>query len=334
MIRFLLRRLSLLPVQLFGLLVLVFLLTRLIPGDPAYALAGGQATAEQVERIRQSMGLDQPLWVQFWRYVAGVVQGDWGTSIQTNSPVVDDLVQRAPATLLLMFFSLLMIILLVFLLVGWLLWRPHGLARKVVNGYGFLAGVVPDFWVGLSLVSLLYVQLGIGASPSGQLDARITVAPVTNVGLIDAAIAGDPAALGNAAAHLILPCVTLIFVYLAPVIRIMSAVTEKVNGSDFARFADSWGISPWRRVRYILRFTSPTMVTTLASTTVFLVGGAVLVETVFSWGGVGQYAVAAVTRSDYVGVQGFVLIAGLFTAMVYLANDLLHAAIDPQLRKA
>lgn len=332
--RFLLRRLSLLPVQLFGLLLLVFFLTRLIPGDPAYALAGGQATAEQVERIRQSMGLDQPLWVQFWHYVSGVLRGDWGTSIQTNSPVVQDLVQRAPATLLLMFFSLLMIILLALVLVGWLLWRPHGLARKVVNGYGFLAGVVPDFWVGLSLVSLLYVQLGIGASPSGQLDARITVPPVTNVGLIDAAIAGDPPAVANAIAHLILPCITLIFVYLAPVIRIMSAVTEKVNGSDFARFADSWGISPWRRVRYILRFTSPTMVTTLASTTVFLVGGAVLVETVFSWGGVGQYAVAAVTRSDYVGVQGFVLIAGLFTAMVYLANDLLHAAIDPQLRKA
>jgi len=334
LVRFLLRRLSLLPVQLFGLLVLVFLLTRLIPGDPAYALAGGQATAEQVERIRQSMGLDQPLWVQFWRYVTGVLQGDWGTSLQTNSPVVHDLVQRAPATLLLMFFSLLMIILLVLLLVGWLLWRPHGLAHKVVNGYGFLAGVVPDFWVGLSLVSLLYVQLGIGASPSGQLDARLTVTPVTNVGLIDAAIAVDPSAVANAVSHLVLPCITLIFVYLAPVVRIMSAVTEKVNGSDFARFADSWGISPWRRIRYILRFTSPTMVTTLASTTVFLVGGAVLVETVFSWGGVGQYAVAAVTRSDYVGVQGFVLIAGLFTAMVYLANDLLHAAIDPQLRKA
>lgn len=334
MISFMLRRLVVVPVQLFGLVVLVFFLTRLIPGDPAYALAGGQATAEQVEVIRRELGLDQPVWVQFWRYLASVVQGDWGKSIQTNSPVTQDLLQRAPATLLLIFISLAVIILLALLLVGWLLWKPHGVARRVIGAYGYTAGVLPDFWVGLALISLLYVQLGIGASPSGQLDARVIVPAVTNVGLFDAVLASNPAAIANAVSHLVLPCLTLVLVYLAPVVRVMSAVTEKANGLDFALFADSWGISPWRRVRYVLRFTSPTLVTTLASTAVFLVGGAVLVETVFSWGGVGQYAVAAVTRSDYVGVQGFVLIAGLFTALVYLANDLLHAAIDPRLGKA
>jgi ABC-type dipeptide/oligopeptide/nickel transport system permease component len=332
MLRYLFRRLAWLPLQILGLITLVFFLTRLIPGDPAFALAGGQATEEQVASIRRTLGLDQNLLVQYQRYLAGLLRGDWGTSIQTGAPVTQDILQRAPATLLLMGVSLLFIVLLALLLTGIVLAWPRGPLRKVLDGYGFLAGVVPDFWVGLALVSLLYVQLHVGASPIGQLDSRIFVDPITGVGLFDAMLAGDTTAVLNAISHLFLPCLTLVFVYLAPVMRIMSAVSHAASSADFARFADSWGISPLRRVRYVIRYTSPTLVTTLASTTVFLVGGAVLVETVFSWGGLGQYAVGAVTKSDYVGVQGFVLVAGVFTALVYLAGDALHAIIDPQVR--
>ena len=334
MLRLVLRRLLSLPIQIFGLITLVFFLTRMIPGDPAYALAGGQATDAQIERIRADLGLDQPLIVQFGIYLKGLLLGDWGTSLQTSSPVIEDLLRRLPATLLLMGGSLLVIVIVAIILLAVTISRPQGVVRRFVSGYGFFAGVVPDFWIGLGLISLLYVPFGIGASPNGQLDGRIFVPNVTGVGLFDAILASDPYATTNAFMHLFLPVLTLVIVYLAPIIRIMTVVSREAAASDFVRYADSWGISPLRRVRYILRYTAPQLTTVLASTTVFLLGGAVLVETVFSWGGLGQYAVNAVTRSDYAAVQGFVLVAGVFTALVYLINDVLHFAIDPQLRKA
>ncbi|GAA1800301.1 ABC transporter permease [Planosporangium flavigriseum] len=332
MSRLILRRLAVLPLQVLGVVTIVFFLSRLMPGDPAFRLAGSQATAEQVAAIRHDLGLDQPIWAQYWRFLTHAVQGDFGRSLQTGNNVTTDLLQRAPATLALILLSLVVIIVLTLGLVGWFLARPRGVARRTIGGYGFLAGAVPDFWIGLALISLLYAQFGLGAAPSGQLDARMFVDNLTGVAFVDAMLAGDGAAMGNAALHLLLPVLTLAIVYTAPVVRIMSAVSTQTMQSDFMRFANSWGIKSWRRVAYVLHHGAPTLITALASTVVFLLGGAVLVETVFSWGGLGQYGVAAVTQSDYAAVQGFVIVAGTFTAVVYALGDVLHTVFDPKLR--
>jgi peptide/nickel transport system permease protein len=327
-----LRRLAIVPLQVLGIVTIVFFLSRLMPGDPAYTLAGSQATDEQVAAIRTELGLDQPIWTQYGEFLAHAVRGDFGTSIQTGNAVTSDLVQRAPSTFALILISLVVITLLTVLLLGWFLARPRGLARRAIGGYGFLAGAVPDFWIGLALISLLYAKLGLGAAPSGQLDARMFVPDVTGVAIVDAVLSGDGAAISDAMSHLLLPVLTLAIVYTAAVVRVMQVVSTQTLQSDFMLFADSWGIRSWRRVAYVLHHGAPTMITALASTVVFLLGGAVLVETVFSWGGLGQYGVAAVTQSDYAAVQGFVIVAGVVTAVVYALGDVLHTVFDPKLR--
>jgi ABC-type dipeptide/oligopeptide/nickel transport system permease component len=333
MIRIALSRLVTAPFQILGLVVVVFLLLHVASGDPAFLLAGPQATATQVATIRHDLGLDQSLPVQFWRYLERAVHGDLGKSLQTGNTVTYDLLHRAPATLELILLALIAITLVTILLVGVVLARPHRLVRRVIGGYGFLAGALPDFWVGLALIAVVYAKLGLAAAPSGQLDARVSIPRSTGVATLDAAMSGNWSAFGNALSHLVLPVVTLTLVYMAPVVRLLSVVSARTMSADFMRFADSWGISPRRRVWYAMYHAFPTLVVSLASTLVYLLGGAVLVETVFSWGGIGQYAVDAVTHSDFAAMQGFVILAGIFTIAVYAFGDILHAFVDPKVRR-
>lgn len=332
MLTFIGRRLLLMPFQTLGVVTIVFVLVHLLPGDPAALIAGPQATTSQIAQIRTNLGLTHPLPVQYTGYVLRLLRGNLGVSWYTSNPVTLDIAQRAPATLELITLALVCIVCLGLVVTGIIASAPRGIIGRAVAAYGFIAGAIPDFWLGLALIFLVYVKAGIGPSPTGQLSSHYVVPTATGVATIDALMAGDFGAFWNAAQHLVLPVITLVFIYMGPVVRITGAAAVRGLESDFLRFARGWGISPWRRVFYAIRYVMPTFVIAVASAYGYLLGGAVLVETVFSWGGLGQYAVQAVTNSDYAAIEGFVIVAGVFTVLVYTVADVLQMALDPRTR--
>lgn len=327
------RRLLLLPFQALGVVTIVFVLVHLLPGDPAALIAGPQATAAQIARIRAGLGLTQPLPVQYVRYITRLVHGDLGVSWYTSNPVTRDIAQRAPATLELITLALVGIVSLGLAIAGLIALAPRGPVGRLVAAYGFIAGALPDFWLGLALIFLVYSTARFGPSPTGQLGGHYTIPTVTGIATIDSLLAGNLAAFVDAMEHLILPVVTLVFVYMGPVVRITGVAAARSLRSDFITFAQSWGIAPWRRAYYALRHVMPIFVVAVASAYGYLLGGAVLVETVFSWGGFGQYAVQSVTHSDYAAIEGFVIAAGIFTVLIYTAADVLQMALDPRVRR-
>src|SRR6185437_200258 len=183
----------------------------------------------------------------------------------------------------------------------------------IVSIYGFVGGALPDFWIGLALIFFVYYILGWAPEPTGQLSLRYAVPNVTGSAVIDSILAGDTGAAINALKHLILPVLTLMVVYSGILIRVTAGGTSRALDSDFVQYATAWGIAPWRRTYYAFRQVLPTFVITLAVVYGNLLGGAVLVETVFSWGGLGQYAVDGLSNSDFSAIEGFIIVAGVFT---------------------
>jgi ABC-type dipeptide/oligopeptide/nickel transport system permease component len=334
MVALTLRRLLVLPLQVLGVTAVVFVLLRLIPGNPAFLAAGAQATQSQVDQITRDLGLDKPLLTQFWSYLGDLVRGDLGTSLYTGNAVTTDLTERAGATLELITLALVGIIVSTVLLCAVTALSPRGIGRRIAAVYGFVAGSVPDFWLGLALIYVVYFLLATGPSPAGQLSEGFDVPTITGAALPDSLLAGDLAAFGDAISHVLLPVLTLILVYSGPVARITGAALQRSLEGESIAYTAAWGIRPWRRVAYAMREITPTFIIALGGTYGYLLGGAVLVERVFGWGGLGQYAVDAVTRSDYWAIQGFVLVAGIVTVLVYLITDLLQAALEPRLRKS
>jgi ABC-type dipeptide/oligopeptide/nickel transport system permease component len=333
MSRLLARRLAVVPFQALGVVTIVFFLVHLLPGDPAILMAGPQASPAQVAEIRSNLGLDDPLPVQYIRYVSNAVRGDLGTAWHTGNPVTRDIRERGPATLSLITVAMLGVIAVGLVFAGVVAAGARGLGGRVSSLYGFVAGALPDFWIGLALIFLVYYKAGIGAAPSGQFSPGYQIPIVTGISPIDALIAGEPGAFTDALAHLVLPAITLIVVYSGLVVRATSAAADRSLRSDFIEYATAWGIAPRRRVYYALRHVLPVFVLTVGATYGFLLGGAVLVETIFSWGGLGQYAVDALGRADYAAIQGFVIVAGIFTVLVYAATDVLQMILDPRVRR-
>lgn len=323
--------------QVLGVTVVAFLLVRLAPGDPAVRIAGGMATPEQLEATRERLGLTGSLPSQLWDYVTSALRGDFGTAFYTSKPVLDDLIARFPATIELITISLLISILLS-LLVAILtsLGETNILGRivgRITRGYGFLAGALPDFWMGIILIYIFYVVLGVAASPVGQIDILLpSVNRVTGSLIIDSVIAGRPDALRSHLSHMILPVATLVFVYSGNILKMTTVSLEETLRSPAVTYARASGLGRLGSVRSGLRAAITPVVTISGITYTYLIGGAVLVETVFSWGGAGQYAVQAVVYSDFPALQGFLIAATVFSLIVYLVVDILYFIINPRVR--
>jgi peptide/nickel transport system permease protein len=325
-------RLGTLLLQVFGVLTIVFVLTRVFLESPARALAGQNQSPEAIRAIEERLGLHESLPVQFWSYLTSVFSGDLGDAFSTGNPVLTDLRERVPATLALITAALVIAAVLGLALSALIAARPRGIVARITGGYGFVAGALPDFWIGLALVYVFYFKLGVAPAPAGQIDPVYAVPHVTGVVGFDALLAGDLEATGDAIAHMVLPVATLVLVYLGPILRLTSTAARSGLSMDFVRFGRALGLKPRRITWYAVRNALPTFVTILGTTYGFLLGGAVLVETVFSWGGAGQYAVAAVQQSDYAALQGFVLVAGIFTALVYALVDVCYYVVNPRAR--
>lgn len=316
-----------------GVVVISFLLTRALPGDPAAYFAGAAADEASIEEIRVALGLDKSLIEQFFLYVGDLMRGDLGQSISTGQPVAEDLANRLPASLELTLTALILSCAIAVPLGILAATRPGSwvdhLCRVVVT-----AGVsLPTFFTGIVMIYVFYYLLGWAPSPLGRLDfIYLNPDHVTGFYLIDAALMGDWETWLGALKQLILPSITLALFTLAPIARMTRAAMLSALSADFIRTARAAGLSR-RRVLYGYAFRNALLpvVTTLGMVFSFALGANVLVEKVFAWPGIGSYAVEALVVSDYAAVQGFVLAMALLFVGLNLIIDLAYAAIDPRI---
>lgn len=327
-----LRRLAQAVPSVIGVIIISFLLTRALPGDPAVYFAGAMADKASIEQVRASLGLDRSWPEQFVRYVGHLAQGDLGRSLATGRPVAEELMTRLPASLELTLAGLGLAI-VVAVPLGMLAatrpgrWVDH-LCRLVVT-----AGVsLPTFFTGLFLIYVFYYLLGWAPSPLGRIDLLSLPPPqVTGFYLIDSLLAGDLDTFRASLAALTLPAITLGLFALAPIARMTRAAMLTALASDYIRAARASGLAGRTiLVTYALRNAALPLLTTLGMVFSFLLGANVLVEKVFSWPGIGSFAISALVASDYAAVQGFVLSMALLFVVVNLAIDLALALIDPR----
>ncbi len=334
--RFVLRRLLSMVPALFGILVAVFVITRVLPGDPAAILAGEQADASTIERLRVEMGLDQPLITQFFNYVLGIFRGDLGYAWHTGQPVTQDLATRFPATI-----ELGTTALLIAILIG----VPLGVASAVRRGkiidqitrvITLVGASMPLFWLGLLVIYVFYFRLGIQPAPSGRIGSTVNP-PTTITGfyLLDSVLTADWVAFGSAFSQLIWPAMVLATGGIAMISRMTRSSTLEVLGQDYVRTAISKGLPPMVVIgKHAFRNASPAVVTIIGLEFGGLLGGAVLTETIFSWPGVGLYVTQSIMATDYAPVQAFTLVTAAAYLIINLLVDLAHAGIDPRVRHA
>jgi ABC-type dipeptide/oligopeptide/nickel transport system permease component len=332
-VRIVLMRCLMIVPQMLGVTLVAFLLVRLLPGDPARLILGNFATEDSVRLMRARLGLDQSLPVQAIRYLGSVLHGDLGTSPFTSNPVIADLAQRGPATLELIVFAMILTVLIAVTMAVLAVVRPGGVFDRIGQLYGLAAGAIPDFWVALLLVFFFFHLLGWAPAPFGRIDALLTPPPtVTGFLTIDSLLAGNLAAFQSAASRLILPVLTITIVNAGALMKMAQISFRDAYRSDFVAHMRGLGVPERQIVRAALRNALPPIISQTSFITGFLLGAAVLVETIFAWGGLGQYAVQAVVNSDYAAIQGFVLVASAFVLIVYSVADIVYELADPRIQ--
>lgn len=337
MIRYTFRRLLLLIPQLLGVMLVTFIIVRAIPGNPAQAQLGTLVSQDAVVRFQKLLGLDQPLYVQFFHYLGNVMRGNLGESYLTGRPVVEDLLQRVPSTLELITIGFVGSLVIAIPLGVVTAVRTSGWIGRVLDkfsfGYGLMAGAIPDFWFALILIYVFFYVLHLASAPIGQLSLDIPPpGRITGMLLVDSTLTGNWRAVQDALGHLALPVLTLVFINAAPVLRMTRNTVLGVMTSDFVRFAKANGLPNRDVIRYALRNSLSPILTLAGVLYTILIAGAVLTETIFSWGGVGQYAVQSIVNADWAAVQGVVLFTAALSLVLYLALDLVQALVDPRIR--
>jgi ABC-type dipeptide/oligopeptide/nickel transport system permease component len=329
-----LRRLVLGLPALFGVIVVSFALTRLLPGDPAVYFAGAAPTPEAIADLRRTLLLDRPLPQQFASYVCDLLHGNLGRSLVTGQPVLQDLSSRIPATLELTLTAIALALVIAV---------PLGVAGAIRKGSGIdhvarmvstTALSLPSFFTGLLLVFLFYYLMGIAPAPLGRL-APMSFPPPDRTGfmIMDAALTHDWATCRDAAAHLVLPALALAIAGVGPLTRVTRGAMLAVLSSDFIRAARAYDLPRWKLVyAYALRNAMLPVLTTAGVVFSFLISANVVVEKVFSWPGIGSYALEALVASDYAAVQGFVLAVATLYVLINIAIDMLYGIVDVRVR--
>jgi peptide/nickel transport system permease protein len=332
MARFIVRRLLLMLLVLFGMSVITFALSRLVPGDPARLLAGPRARQEQVDAVAEMYRLRGPILEQYGVYMAGLLRGDLGLSVTTRRPVTEDLAQFLPATIELTGTAFLLTV-IIGVPVGILSAARRGgmfdHASRVVS----VAGVsLPIFWLGLVLQVLFYKHLGL--LPIGGRLGTLDIAPerVTGLYLVDSLLAGDMSLFWSAFVHLILPAMTLAAGSVAVVTRMMRASMLETMGADYVRTARAKGLSETSLLRrHVARNAFIPTLTVLGLQVGYLLAGNFLVESVFNWPGIGLYAVDAISNLDYAAIMGVTLVVSVVYVVVNLIVDALYVLLDPRI---
>ncbi|MDF2097162.1 ABC transporter permease [Aquibaculum arenosum] len=323
-----------LALTFLGLLCITFLIGRIIPIDPALAIVGDRAPAHVYERVREELGLNLPLWQQFFIYVGQVLRGDFGTSVLTGRPVLEDIARVFPATLELATLGIL---------IGVIFGVPMGVVAAVhrdrwpdqlVRVIGLVGYSVPIFWLGLVGLLVFYAKLG-WVGGSGRLDFfHEGIAPsVTGMILIDAAIAGEWDVFRNALHHIVLPAALLGYFSLAYISRMTRSLMLEQLNQEYITTARVKGVSEARVIWvHALRNILVPLITVVALSYASLLEGSVLTETVFAWPGLGRYLTNALLAADMAAVLGATIVVGLVFVGVNLLSDLLYRLVDPRAR--
>lgn len=331
MTRFVLRRLLLALPALFGLLVLTFIMLRVLPNDPSAALAGENATPEQIAAVRKAYGFDEPLWKQFVIYVGQVARADLGNSIISNRPVTSDIAWRLPATIELTFVALLFAA-GVGIPLGTLaaVWHnsPFDHIMRIVTVGGL---AIASFWFAIILQIVFSMELD-WLPLRGRFPVGVAApSAITGFYLIDSLLTLRFDLFGQALAHIAMPALTLSLPGLASIARFTRAGVLETMQKDFVHYAEAAGYATRRIIwRYVLRNSVVAATTQIGLLFGTLISSAVAVEAIFDWPGVGSYAVSAILTSDYKAVLAVTLVVGVIYAIVNIAVDVVHAMLDPR----
>ncbi len=333
MLRFVLTRLGLVVPTFLGIILLTFTLIRLVPGDPVEVRVGERGISpERRAELLHEMGLDQPLYVQFFDYVGGVLQGDLGISVITQRPVMEEFLSLFPATVELAIFAMIFAT-LVGLPVGVIAAVRRGsVFDHTVMGASLTGYSMPIFWWGLLLILLFSVNLG-WTPVAKRLSDDFFVDEVTGFMLIDTLLSDEKGSFLNALQHLILPTIVLGTVPLAVIARMTRSAMLEVLGEDYIRTARAKGLGIYRIVAvHALRNALIPVVTVIGLQVGTLMGGAILTETVFSWPGIGKWLLESIGRRDYPALQGGVLVIAALVMATNLMVDLLYGLLNPRIR--
>lgn len=331
MIRFLLRRTAGLLLVLFGVTIITFALTQLVPVDPAITALGQNAREDQIQAFRREYGLDRPPYEQYISYMGRLLQGNLGISIRTRRPVIDDLRDYLPATIELSLAAMVVALILGLSLGIVSAVNRNGLADGFARVFSLVGGSLPIFFLGLLGLALFYSKLRWLPGP-GRLDALLKP-PVRVTGLftIDSLIAGNMPVFRNSLHHLILPAVTLGYFSTAVLLRMTRSAMLEALGQDYVRTARAKGLSERLVInRHALKNAFIPVLTTIGITFGSLLSGAVLTETIFGWPGLGRYATASAVSLDFPAVMGVTLVAAVVYPVVNTLVDIGYRLIDPR----
>ena len=332
--RYLGRRLLVSVVTVAGIVVVVFFIMRVLPGDAAAVRAGPYASEEKLEQIREQFGFSDPMPVQFVNYVRDVISGDLGTSIRTGGKVTEELLRRLPASLELAFYSVLLAVLVGVPIGVTAASRRETWIDRAARVMAVLGSSMAFFWLGLMLTFVFFFKLGWFPGPVGRL--AITTQPpdpITGFFTFDAALGGDWSLMWEAFRYIALPALTVGFVLSAPIIKIVRSSMIEVLDSEYVRTARALGV-PRRQVLFRDGFRNALVPVTTAIGIIFgyMLGGNIIVELIFAWPGVGRYAYEALRVSDLEALQGFVIVVGLLYIVLNVVIDFAYSWIDPRIK--
>ncbi len=318
--------------MIFLLLSFVFIILRVIPGDPVSAMLGPRAPREVVEQKKKELGLDAPLLIQYFRYLKKIFRGDFGMSYATNQPVVKDILIRLPATLEMAIFSMLVAIIIgiftgAFAATNHNRWEDHLLRLYSIGIFS-----VPIFWLGLMLQYLLGRVLGIFPI-TGRLGAKVMIKKITGFYILDSIFTLNGEALIDALKHLVLPSITLGLILSGTISRLTRANMLETLQQEYVTSARARGLSEKKvTYSYALRNALLPIITLMGMNFAMLLGGAILTETTFSWPGLARHLLWSIEARDFLAIQGGVVFIALFIAIISLLVDIIYAFLDPRIR--
>lgn len=319
---------------IFGASILAFVFLRVLPGDPARLIAGPLATPEAIEAQRERLGLNDPLWTQYWNYITDFLTGDWGFSFGAGQPVTTQVWNRLPASIELGLYAFVLCFVFAVGLALFVTYRRRPLADGTVRGISFFGLGTPPFWFGLVLLIVFFEYLGWLPGPEGRLSPGRTPPPeITRLYTIDALLAGELGTFWNAVEHLVLPSIALALAPFAFLVRLLRASLLEVSREPFIVVVRSKGLGRWAAFsRHALPNAFLPTLTAAGLLLAQLLAGSVLVEKVFNWPGVGALVVDSILRQDFAVVQAFILLGAFAYVVVNLVVDILYGVIDPRVR--
>ena len=333
MFRFLLGRIAVLIPTFIGVSIIAFSFIRMLPGDPVALLSGERVmSAERHAEISHQLGFDRPIVIQYLDYLWGVLQGDFGTSISTKSPVLDQFFQLFPATLELSLCAIIFAVVIGIPAGVFAAIKRGSFFDQLTMGTALIGFSMPIFWWGLLLI-ILFSGVLQWTPVSGRISLMYFFPNVTGFMLIDSLISGEPGAFKSAISHLILPTIVLGTIPLAVIARQTRSAMLEVLSEDYVRTARAKGLSTLRVVGvHALRNAMIPVITTIGLQVGVMLAGAILTETIFSWPGIGKWMVDSVFRRDYPVIQGGLLIIAGLIMLVNLIVDLLYGLVNPRIR--